>query len=334
MSKPTLPRDEVIQELTSCIAEISEYIEEIFGSAFHCLALGLPPPDHPAATEPHVTAEAVRQYQITLDVESLLDYVNEGRWQELPGWPVSSALENLSLLQSLNANGFRRGSFPLLSALLEMAEARAKIETDARIHDLSDALSFRELALLAHLDERTVRNAASSKGEDRLPTYRSGGRAYIAPDAARAWLSRRPDFKPTEIIRWPVYEKPSYFTDGEGLGAFIRARREALGYSEIDLLQQLEWPDAKRSALTDIEAGLPSLALNEVTALAKKLRIKPEWFLKSFLRIHYSEELALLEGNAVSSDKLGMFKHALFRSTKNIEDERWQLTESIYLEDK
>ncbi len=63
--------------------------------------------------------------------------------------------------------------------------------------EMAGYLSFAEVALLADMDERSVRNAANPKLPDALVTKNFGRRSMIAIEDARRWLSSRKGFVPT-----------------------------------------------------------------------------------------------------------------------------------------
>lgn len=64
---------------------------------------------------------------------------------------------------------------------------------------VSDCLSFSDVALLADMDEKSVRNAANPKNKDPLITTVNGKRTWITPADALNWLSKRRGFTPTQI---------------------------------------------------------------------------------------------------------------------------------------
>jgi hypothetical protein len=64
--------------------------------------------------------------------------------------------------------------------------------------EMAGYLSFAEVALLADMDERSVRNAANPKLPDALVTKTFGRRSMIAIEDARRWLSSRKGFVPTQ----------------------------------------------------------------------------------------------------------------------------------------
>ena len=62
-----------------------------------------------------------------------------------------------------------------------------------------ELLSLSEIAVLADIQERSVRNYTHSTrdGLERLRTLKVGGRTYVTPHDAKEWLSRRRRFIPT-----------------------------------------------------------------------------------------------------------------------------------------
>lgn len=58
-------------------------------------------------------------------------------------------------------------------------------------------LTLAEVALLANMDERSVRNAANPKLPDPLKTELNGSRTMVRPQEARRWLAGRKSFIPT-----------------------------------------------------------------------------------------------------------------------------------------
>lgn len=60
-------------------------------------------------------------------------------------------------------------------------------------------LTLAEITLLADMDERSVRNAASKKSDDSLKTETWNKRTMVSIEEARRWLSGRKGFVPTQI---------------------------------------------------------------------------------------------------------------------------------------
>lgn len=58
-------------------------------------------------------------------------------------------------------------------------------------------MTFAEVALLADMDEKSVRNAAYANDASRLITTKSGKNVRVSLEEARKWLSGRKGFVPT-----------------------------------------------------------------------------------------------------------------------------------------
>lgn len=69
-------------------------------------------------------------------------------------------------------------------------------------------LTLAELALLANMDERSVRNAANPKLPDRLKTEQVGKRSLVTPEEARRWLAGRKGFVPTKNPDGHIPKRP------------------------------------------------------------------------------------------------------------------------------
>ena len=72
-------------------------------------------------------------------------------------------------------------------------------------------LTLAEVALLANMDERSVRNAANPKLTDPLKTEQVGKRSLVSPEEARRWLAGRKGFTPTKQYEGDQPIKPKEF---------------------------------------------------------------------------------------------------------------------------
>jgi hypothetical protein len=72
-----------------------------------------------------------------------------------------------------------------------------------------DLLSLSEIAILADIQERSVRNYThSTRAEhERLKTVKVGGRTYVKPEDAKSWLTRRRRFIPTRFPEAAVQQE-------------------------------------------------------------------------------------------------------------------------------
>lgn len=69
-------------------------------------------------------------------------------------------------------------------------------------------LTLAEVALLANMDERSVRNAANPKLPDPLKTEPVGKRSLVSPEEARRWLAGRKGYIPTKECEGRVAQRP------------------------------------------------------------------------------------------------------------------------------
>jgi hypothetical protein len=71
-------------------------------------------------------------------------------------------------------------------------------------------LTIAEIALLANMDEGSVRNAANKRLADPLKTVQRGKRSLIAPEEARRWLAGRKGFVLTKPCDGTQFRSPEY----------------------------------------------------------------------------------------------------------------------------
>lgn len=97
--------------------------------------------------------------------------------------------------------------------VLDGGERYAEYGTDAHGVGKGDwgYLTLAEVALLANMDERSVRNAANPKLTDPLKTEQVGKRSLVSPDEARRWLAGRKGFTPTKQYEGDPPVKPKEF---------------------------------------------------------------------------------------------------------------------------
>lgn len=187
---------------------------------------------------------------------------------------------------------------------ISLAEARGVLDGQQRFRPDTEnvahgALTFAEVALLAGIDERSVRNAASKKDGGLVATPAEDDRkSYIQADVARAWLKTRKGFIPTRESGLYEFFDPlsrSFDSQSEALG-WLRHRCEQ---SDVSLERYLALlgrtgPDV---ALEWMRAPLP-VSPEEIRAVASALDINPEALA---LRL---EEVALLERSRLIEKRL------------------------------
>ncbi len=156
----------------------------------------------------------------------------------LPSLPFKD--EGLSMLEAVNKNG--NSILDILLTITDAAYARWKLTAYI-------PLTMEEIALLAGVGIKTVRNAVSSKGHDRLVV--SSGEKDIDRDEAYRWLLSKKGF--TGPFSYEA--EPSYETY-ETLGQFRHhcfVLRKLANLEIADLSKSMNWDDAIEEAYIKLE---------------------------------------------------------------------------------
>ena len=182
------------------------------------------------------TKDAVQTSHIWQTVNEMYDYGVDGL--PIPAKPGSAdsvigrhieverflhALNTLPMKRYLDGHGNTPPRLAILAAqcaaarlVLDGADRRTDYATDEFGPGSGDFgyLTLAEVALLADMDERSVRNAANPKLPNPLITEPVGRRSLVRPEAARRWLANRKGFvktKPTnesDEDRLPRFDLP------------------------------------------------------------------------------------------------------------------------------
>lgn len=118
----------------------------------------------------------------------------------------------------LFAEAFGGAESGLCAHVFEIANARAKLDDGLSNGELrpyggygffammdrendDESLTLHDIALLAGMTDKSVRNATFMDGDNCLNVYGPQGMYRIKPEEALRWLSRRRGFKPTKFIQ-------------------------------------------------------------------------------------------------------------------------------------
>lgn len=204
-------------ELSTFLSLFGEQIAKLFGSSF------------PAPGE----RGALRTSPLWETVNEMYDYGVDGL--PVPAKPGSvgsvigrhieverflHALNTLPMKLYLDGQGNKPPRLAILAAqcaaarlVLDGADRRTDLATDEFGPGNGDFgfLTLAEVALLADMDERSVRNAANPKLPNPLVTEQVGRRSLVRPEEARRWLGGRKGFVPTKTSTEVDAERiPSY----------------------------------------------------------------------------------------------------------------------------
>jgi hypothetical protein len=101
-------------------------------------------------------------------------------------------------------------------------------------------LTLTEVALLADMDERSVRNAANPKLPHPLKTEAVGKRSLVTREEARRWLSGRKGFVPTRAAGESATPAPrvTEISVSEEAAQILRLRAEQAGLSIAEYIEK------------------------------------------------------------------------------------------------
>jgi hypothetical protein len=178
-----------------------------------------------------------------------------------------------------------------LTMINDLGAARIALDGDTsdtasgRLDGLhSDYLTVKEVALLAFVEERSVRNAIS-RGE--LQSEKDGSATMIANEEARAWLRGRRGFNPTQYIYADVSEL-SDITKSSELASYLQLKREKTLKLEVDqLLSQVADTHISLDDLHALESGEYRLAIEDSNELARLYREPPALMMKKIVMVFF-----------------------------------------------
>lgn len=157
-----------------------------------------------------------------------------------------------------------------------------------------DMLTIAEVAILADLDERTVRNATSKNSANRLETKVVESSIYIPRESARAWLQNKRGFIPTRIGE----ELPSLavlndeFISTEEAGEFIRINRERLNLDHASLSAKA---GLTKKQLQELESGQIPNNEESLTAVGNALGLNGTLFALRLIEVVRKKEMQELQ---------------------------------------
>lgn len=284
--KQKFSEKDLLDDLTILLEHIADNISSFSGPEAGYAVLGYPPlPQDSSVMERFTTVNTaiLTKLPITDSMLRAYDYVMNARWPT--GNDISEPLEEVA-------------------QFMEFWDRLTPEDSPCRyVHDTAFArwaidepwlemnLDFGQIALLAEVDERTVRNAASGKGPNQLATIKVGSKTLVRPEDALNWLKTRPSFRPTVFY---TTKGDQSFSNATEFGQFLVTAREELGMDRAQLLHRLGWPEEKGGYLANLEHGLMPCRLGEVIPLARALNKSEEGFLRRFMEVFYSTEWQIL----------------------------------------
>jgi hypothetical protein len=166
--------------------------------------------------------------------------------------------------------------------------------TRARL-DLDDgqAVDIADVALLANMNEKSVRNATNAKEWKKLRVRREsahGGRIWVENDEARRWLAGTRGFKPTLFPTLADDAIPETLNSGFEIGRFVLERRKALQLSLLQVASKLPVGKNSENWLRSFETTGEGLDPGVCRPLSRALNVDAVWFTRQVFKALFPEE--------------------------------------------
>ncbi len=175
----------------------------------------------PARVEP--SDIDVHRYPATFTMRALYDYIVHSRWADGVHLDdvLGHAITFVEMAQAADEISGEYGAPRRCLAVIERAKARGKLDHlrsgwMQTIWTEEGNLTFSDLAYLAEVEEKTVRNATLRTDGRKLHTVVIDGKRIVEPEEAARWLALQSGFRPTEFYRLPeqeVYAKHANISD-------------------------------------------------------------------------------------------------------------------------
>ena len=226
----------------------------------------------------HEYKEKVNSSPAWQTLSNLYDYAVDGI--EPPDLDVvNTVLDGAEILSLLATKNYEPAS--IWNRIVRLGDGRHAIDEGMDIE-------LDKLALLANVDERTVRNAISN---DILQARKIDGTIYVENTSALKWLEGRRGYQPTKRISETVQTLASIQTPDE-LGTFLRERRLLLEKNGTGLHAISQKNKRQRE---EFESGEFHLNLALISPLANYYQLDIGEFFACILRVQYANELAALK---------------------------------------
>jgi transcriptional regulator with XRE-family HTH domain len=196
--------------------------------------------------------------------------------------------------------------------------ARLVLDGAERVHlegnsPPEDMLSISEVALLADLDERTVRNATSINATNRLETALAGSTICIPRLAAIEWLKNKRGFVPSTFGKSAFgndFLERNSFVNASQAGEFVRMKREELNLDQ-SALSSADRVSLSKKDISNLESGKINISEKEFIRIGETLELDGELFALRMLEVVKQEEIQSLRTRMESRF------HSIIKTGKN-----------------
>jgi len=194
--------------------------------------------------------------------------------------------------------------------------------TYARLRlDMGESMFVRDIAVLANMAEKSVRNAAVSKGENQLNIKSIPGIDtcdFVDNDDARRWLSLRRGFVPTHFENMTAErdQHPESLNSLFELGAYIDQRWTALNKTPETVHKELHWHSSKFDYLNAISGNPQHIDPKDCGDLARSLQISEAWLTSQVMRNLFPHQVELLLQQGQKSETITPLARVISKSER------------------
>jgi len=306
-------KQELQDELKTALCTFAGYIERaLYGNAARNM-LGLDPNARPAGGG-YLSVEEIDPDKYTLFsiMSQLYDYAIDARRHVRLEWEGQINEIYLVLMAMQAFAHYEDGDQCNVDRALYVAKlANARFRLDDHKDEVlslpmpdeqvyKGVLSLSEVALLADMDEKSVRNAANQNNKNHLKTFNEGSGTYVRTVDARAWLAGRRGFKPTEFFDPEVDRDIANvgFKSTGDLGKYLKGRRELTGLSIAQALEAAGLSADLRERLHDLEEDKGFYFNEEVyIGLAQVYELDAEAFVRASYALNEQQRRAEFEAS-------------------------------------
>ena len=176
--------------------------------------------------------------------------------------------------------------------LIDLGTLRFGIDQKLDHHTFrSEFDPFQIIALIAKLDERTVKNA------DSMGMF-NGDAGHLDYQAIHAWLRTKRGFVPTKGLNDEQYLELSKITTSEQFGNFLKDKRTTLGkIFNVKTFSTSHFLFTKKT-IDELESGQFNLPINVIPTIAGAYVLDERQLLNCVMKIFFPSELDMIKGES------------------------------------
>ena len=164
--------------------------------------------------------------------------------------------------------------------------------------DGGEHVSITKIALLANVDQRTVRNAVSAGNlvvstQDKMFEHDT---VFVENASARRWLLSRKGFKPTPLINTEREQIGDVSTPAAFASFLVTQRKQIETELNADDISKrsVNHPSVDQSAIKVLESGIFALRLDAVFPIADFYHVSRKDMLNCVMRVFFNQEYEML----------------------------------------